>query len=37
MSSEMQHLLAMVLYMGAVIAIGLYFSKRANKNSQTYF
>ena len=37
MSSEMQHLLAMVLYMGAVVAIGLYFSKRANKNSQTYF
>ncbi len=37
MIAQMQHLLSMVLYMGAVVAIGLYFSKRANKNSKTYF
>ena len=37
MSAEMQHLFAMIIYMGAVIAIGLYFSKRANKNAETYF
>lgn len=37
MTPQMQHLLSMVLYMGAVVAIGLYFSKRANKNSKTYF
>ena len=37
MTPEMQHLLAMVLYMGAVVAIGLYFSKRANKSSKDYF
>ncbi len=37
MSAEMQHLLAMIIYMGAVIAIGLYFSKRANKDANTYF
>lgn len=37
MSAEVQHLLAMIIYMGAVIAIGLYFSKRANKNAETYF
>lgn len=37
MSVEMQHLLAMIIYMGAVVVIGLYFSKRANKNSETYF
>ena len=37
MNAEMQHLLSMALYMGAIIAIGLYFAKRANKNSETYF
>ena len=37
MSAEMQHLLAMIIYMGAVVAIGLYFSKRANKDANTYF
>ena len=37
MSEELQHLIAMVIYMGAVIAIGLFFSKRANKNAENYF
>ena len=37
MSSELQHLIAMIIYMGAVVAIGLYFSKRANKNAENYF
>lgn len=37
MTAQMQHLLSMILYMGAVVAIGLYFSKRANKNSKAYF
>ena len=37
MTSEMQHLISMIIYMGAVIGIGLYFAKRANKNSETYF
>ena len=37
MTEQMQHLLAMIVYMGAVIGIGLYFSKRANKNSKEYF
>ena len=37
MSAELQHLIAMIIYMGAVIAIGLFFSKRANKNAENYF
>ena len=37
MSKELQHLIAMIIYMGAVVSIGLYFSKRANKDSKTYF
>ena len=37
MSEELQHLIAMITYMGAVIAIGLFFSKRANKNAENYF
>lgn len=37
MSVELQHLIAMIIYMGAVIAIGLYFSKRANKSAESYF
>lgn len=32
-----QHLIAMVVYMAAVIGIGLYFARRANKSSEAYF
>ena len=35
--ANLQHLLAMVVYMAAVIGIGLYFSKRANKDTEAYF
>ncbi len=34
---NLQHLVAMVLYMLAVIAIGVFFSKKANKNTESYF
>ncbi len=30
-------LITMILYMGAVIAIGLYYARRANKSSEEYF
>ena len=30
-------LVAMCVYMAAVICIGVYFAKRANKNSENYF
>ncbi len=36
-SANLQHLLAMVIYMAAVIGIGIYFAKRANANAETYF
>ncbi len=36
-SEQIQHLLAMVVYMGAIIAIGVYFAKRSNKNAEAYF
>jgi len=32
-----QILIAMVIYMAAVIGIGIYYAKRANKNSEEYF
>lgn len=35
--AQIKMLIAMVLYMAVVIAIGVYFSKRANKNSDEYF
>jgi len=35
--ANFQHLLAMFIYMAAVIGIGIYFAKRANKNSEAYF
>ena len=35
--ANLQHLVAMIVYMAAVIGIGLYFSKRANKNAEAYF
>ncbi|MBQ5749388.1 MAG: sodium/proline symporter [Oscillospiraceae bacterium] len=38
MSGEnLQHLIAMVVYMMAVVGIGIYFSKRANRNAEAYF
>lgn len=33
----LQILIAMIIYMGAVIAIGVYYAKKANKNSENYF
>ncbi len=36
-SETIQILVAMVIYMAAVIAIGVIFAKRANKNSEEYF
>lgn len=38
MSHEnIQHLLAMAVYMLAVVGIGVYFAKRANRNAEAYF
>ena len=37
MNSTIQILIAMVIYMSAVILIGVLFAKRANKNSEEYF
>lgn len=34
---NIQHLLAMIVYMLAVIGIGIFFAKRANKNAESYF
>ena len=34
---NLQHLIAMVVYMSAVVGIGIYFAKRANKNAEAYF
>ncbi|MBQ3235823.1 MAG: sodium/proline symporter PutP [Clostridia bacterium] len=36
-SQQIQILIAMVIYMAAVIFIGVYFSKKANKSSDDYF
>ncbi|MBO5845877.1 MAG: sodium/proline symporter PutP [Clostridia bacterium] len=36
-SNTLQILIAMVIYMAAVIAIGVVFAKRANKSSENYF
>lgn len=35
--AQIKMLISMVLYMAVVIAIGVYFSKRANRNSNEYF
>ena len=35
--NEIQILIAMIVYMAAVIGIGLVYAKRANKNSEAYF
>ena len=36
-SANIQHLIAMVIYMLAVVVIGIYFAKKANKNAESYF
>ena len=36
-SKTVQILIAMIIYMAIVIVIGLWFAKRANKNSENYF
>lgn len=36
-SSTVQILIAMIIYMAAVIGIGVWFAKRANKSSENYF
>ncbi|MBQ9115617.1 MAG: sodium/proline symporter PutP [Clostridia bacterium] len=36
-ADSIQILIAMVIYMAAVIGIGVWFSKRANQNSENYF
>ena len=35
--SQIQTLVAMLLYIGVVIGIGVYFAKRANENSENYY
>ena len=37
MGNELQILIAMVVYMAAVIFIGVYYAKRANKSSEEYY
>ena len=36
-AENLQHLIAMIVYMSAVVGIGIYFAKRANKNAEAYF
>ena len=36
-SANLQHLIAMVIYMLAVVAIGVFYAKRANRNAEAYF
>lgn len=36
-SENLQHLIAMAVYMLIVIGIGVFFAKRANKNAESYF
>ena len=36
-TENLQHLIAMIVYMAAVVGIGIYFAKRANKNAEAYF
>ena len=35
--ANLRHLLAMILYMAAVVGIGIYFAGRANKDAESYF
>lgn len=36
-SENLQHLIAMLIYMASVVLIGVYFAKRANRNAEAYF
>ncbi len=36
-SANIQHLAAMIIYMLAVVGIGIFFAKRANKDAESYF
>ena len=36
-SNQIQHLISMVLYMAAVIGIGIYFMKKSAKSSEAFF
>ena len=36
-AANLQHLLAMCVYMAAVIGIGLYFARRANRDAEAFF
>lgn len=35
--ANFQHLIAMIIYMAAVVGIGIFFAKRSNKNAESYF
>ncbi len=35
--ANLQHLIAMIVYMAAVVLIGVYFSRRANSSTEEYF
>lgn len=37
MGDKMQVFIAMCIYMASVVAIGLYYAKRANESSDNYF
>lgn len=37
LADQVQHLIAIVAYMAVVIAIGVVFAKRANKDTESYF
>ena len=37
LADQVQHLIAIVAYMAVVIAIGVIFAKRANKDTESYF
>ena len=36
-NANIQHLIAMVIYMAAVVVIGIVFAMRSNKNAESYF
>ncbi len=36
-SENLQHLIAIIIYMLTVLGIGIYFARRANKNAESYF
>ena len=36
-NANIQHLIAMIIYMAAVVVIGIVFAKKANKDAESYF